>query len=32
VDWREAGADGFLQKPFDIRELPDVVRANPPGG
>ncbi|HEU6450174.1 MAG TPA: response regulator transcription factor [Gemmatimonadaceae bacterium] len=28
VDWRRAGADGFLQKPFDIRELPDFVRAH----
>lgn len=26
VHWRAAGADGFLQKPFNIRTLPDVVR------
>lgn len=26
VDWRSAGADLFLQKPVDIRQLPDVVR------
>ena len=26
VHWRAAGADGFLQKPFSIRTLPDVVR------
>ena len=26
VDWREVGADAFLQKPFSIRELPDFVR------
>ncbi|HSJ15079.1 MAG TPA: response regulator [Longimicrobiales bacterium] len=26
VDWRGAGADLFLQKPVDIRALPDVVR------
>ncbi|HYW06813.1 MAG TPA: response regulator [Longimicrobium sp.] len=26
VHWRGAGADGFLQKPFNIRELPDIVR------
>jgi DNA-binding response OmpR family regulator len=26
VYWRAAGADGFLQKPFSIRTLPDVVR------
>lgn len=26
VHWRGAGADGFLQKPFSIRELPDFVR------
>jgi DNA-binding response OmpR family regulator len=32
VGWREAGADGFLQKPFDIRELPDFGRAYLPGG
>lgn len=26
VDWRGAGADMFLQKPVDIRGLPEVVR------
>jgi DNA-binding response OmpR family regulator len=26
VHWRAAGADGFLQKPFSIRTLPDVIR------
>lgn len=26
VHWRGAGADGFLQKPFSIRKLPDLVR------
>lgn len=26
LDWRGAGADGFLQKPFSIRELPPLVR------
>ncbi len=26
VDWRGAGADGFLQKPFPIRHLAEVVR------
>jgi DNA-binding response OmpR family regulator len=26
VHWREAGADAFLQKPIDIRQLPDVLR------
>ncbi|HEX6036423.1 response regulator transcription factor [Longimicrobium sp.] len=26
VHWRGAGAEGFLQKPFSIRELPDRVR------
>ena len=26
VHWRAAGADGFLQKPFSIRGLPDFVR------
>ena len=26
IDWRGAGADGFLQKPFSIRELPGFVR------
>jgi CheY-like chemotaxis protein len=25
VDWRGAGADLFLQKPMDIRRLPEVV-------
>lgn len=25
VDWREAGADAFLQKPFEIRALPALV-------
>jgi DNA-binding response OmpR family regulator len=28
VHWRGAGADGFLQKPFSIRSLPDFVRAH----
>lgn len=28
VDWRAVGADGFLQKPFDIRDLPRFVRAH----
>jgi len=33
VHWRGAGADGFLQKPFSIRGLPDFVRGFlPPGG
>ena len=27
VHWRAAGADGFLQKPFSIRALPDFVRS-----
>jgi DNA-binding response OmpR family regulator len=27
VHWREAGADGFLQKPFSIRALPEFVRS-----
>jgi DNA-binding response OmpR family regulator len=27
VHWRGAGADGFLQKPFSIRALPDFVRS-----
>lgn len=26
VDWKSAGADLFLQKPVDIRRLPEVVR------
>ncbi|HEX2095111.1 MAG TPA: response regulator [Longimicrobiaceae bacterium] len=26
VHWRAAGADAFLQKPFDIRSLPAFVR------
>ena len=26
VQWRGAGADAFLQKPFSIRELPGFVR------
>lgn len=30
VHWRGAGADGFLQKPFSIRALPEVVRAHLP--
>src|SRR5512147_309293 len=25
VQWREAGADAFLRKPIDIRQLPEVV-------
>jgi CheY-like chemotaxis protein len=25
VRWREAGADVFLQKPFDIRQVPELV-------
>jgi CheY-like chemotaxis protein len=25
IRWREAGADLFLQKPVDLRRLPDVV-------
>lgn len=25
VDWRDAGADVFLQKPIDIVKLPDIV-------
>lgn len=27
IEWREAGADAFLQKPFGIRLLPDFVLA-----
>jgi DNA-binding response OmpR family regulator len=27
IAWRDAGADLFLQKPLDIRGLPDVVEA-----
>ena len=26
VHWAGAGADGFLQKPFSIRDLPDLIR------
>ena len=26
VDWRGCGADAFVQKPFRIRDLPDLVR------
>ena len=26
VHWRAAGADGFLQKPFSIRNIPELVR------
>ena len=26
IPWGGAGADGFLQKPFSIRALPDLVR------
>ena len=26
VQWREAGADAFLSKPIDIRQLPYVVQ------
>ena len=25
IEWREAGADAFLQKPLDIAALPDLV-------
>ena len=32
VHWRGAGADGFLQKPFSIRELPAFVRGFLDGG
>lgn len=34
VDWRAAGADAFLQKPLDVRQIPNLVRdlvARPPG-
>ena len=30
VDWRAAGAVGFLQKPFPIRELTKIVRQHLP--
>lgn len=26
IDWRGCGADAFLRKPFNIRDLPDVIR------
>lgn len=26
VDWREAGADAFLGKPFDVSTLPQLIR------
>ncbi|HEX6368973.1 MAG TPA: response regulator [Longimicrobium sp.] len=32
VHWRGAGADGFLQKPFSIRALPDFIRRFLAGG
>lgn len=38
VDWRAAGADAFLQKPFELRTLPQllehliVARDGPEGG
>lgn len=35
VEWQEAGADMFVQKPLDIRTLPalvDTLLAPPPGG
>ena len=32
VEWRGAGADGFLQKLFNIRGLPAVVRRYLPPG
>jgi len=33
VHWGGAGANGFLQKPFSIRALPDLVRRHlPPNG
>jgi DNA-binding response OmpR family regulator len=28
VHWDRVGADGFLQKPFNIRALPDFVRGH----
>jgi DNA-binding response OmpR family regulator len=31
VEWREAGADVFLQKPIDIIALPDLVERLLPG-
>lgn len=31
VEWREAGADLFLQKPIDLVKLPDVVERLLPG-
>jgi DNA-binding response OmpR family regulator len=27
IEWREAGADLFLQKPVNLRQLPDLVEA-----
>jgi DNA-binding response OmpR family regulator len=32
VGWREAGADGFLQKPISVRWLPGMLRALVSGG
>lgn len=32
VEWEEAGADLFLQKPIDIITLPDLVERLLPGG
>jgi CheY-like chemotaxis protein len=32
VRWREAGADMFLQKPFDIRQVPELVARLLPAG
>lgn len=32
VEWQEAGADLFLQKPIDIVALPDLVERLLPGG
>lgn len=32
VEWEEAGADLFLQKPIDIVTLPDLVERLLPGG